>query len=281
MAVEESKVAPQEGFAQAGPIRLHYLSWGSGARTVVCLHGTGGSAYHWTWLARALMPLGFRVVAFDQRGHGDSDKPATGYEVEDFVGDLEGATRDLGLSRFNLLGASLGSRVALMYASRHPEQIEKLILVDLSFEMPESEQQRMIEGHLNRPDSFASLEDAIEWSRQGASRKRWIPEIHEIIGATDVKQRADGRWTWRYSRDAAVQGLRAARRDMWPWADALKVPSLVVRGGESPVLTPASAEKMRQRIPNCRVVEVPDAGHGVPRDNTEGFNRVVAQFLSE
>lgn len=274
-----ASVQPREAFVQAGPIRLRYLTWGGGEPTLVCLHGTGGSGWHWGPLARALVPRGYRVIGFDQRGHGDSDQPASGYEVEDFVGDLEAALPALGLDRFDLLGASLGSRVALMYAARHPEQVGKLVLVDLSFEMPEAEQQRMIDGHVNRPRSFGSVEEAVAWSRSQPGRARWPAELHAELIPHEVKQLPDGRWTWRYSREAAIQGLRAARRDLWPYARQLQMPTLLLRGAESPVLPPEIARRMAEAIPRCRMIAIERAGHGIARDNPEGFNRAVMEFL--
>ena len=281
MTTESLRIEPREDFVQAGAVRLHHLTWGDAEQTLVCLHGTGGSAWHWSHLAWELVPRGCRVVAFDQRGHGDSDQPASGYEVQDFVGDLRAAVDSLGLGQFDLLGASLGSRVALVYAAENPQRVRKLVLVDLSFDMPEIEQQRMIEGHQQRPESFASLEEVVAWSRGQPGRVRWADELHEFLAPTEVKQLTDGRWTWRYSRDAAIQGLRAARRDLWPYTEKLRVPTLLVRGAESPVLTPEAAARMTQAICQCRMVEVEAAGHGIPRDNPQGFNRAVVGFLTE
>jgi pimeloyl-ACP methyl ester carboxylesterase len=279
MAIESARLEPIEAYVQAAAVRLHYLTWGEGERTLVCLHGTGGSAWHWGPLARTLAPRGCRVVAFDQRGHGDSDQPISGYEVGDFVGDLEAALPSLGLERFDLLGASLGSRVALVYAARHPEAVERLVLVDLSFEMPEVEQQRMIQGHEQRPKSFESLEAAIDWSRSQPGRWRWTQELHEEMTPREVKQLPSGRWVWRYSRAAAIQGLQAAKQDLWPFTRRLQVPTLLVRGAESPVLPSETAEQMARAIPQCRLVVVPEAGHGIPRDNPALFNRAVSEFL--
>jgi len=203
----------------------------------------------------------------------------SGYEVDDFVGDLEAAMPALGLSRVDLLGASLGSRVALVYAARHPDQVRKLVLVDLSFEMPEVEQQRMIDGHLNRPESFGSVDEVIAWSRSQPGRFRWTAEMHEEMAPHEVRPSADGRWTWRYSREAAIQGLRAARRNLWPYARQLQMATLLIRGAESPVLTVEVAQQMATAIPDCRLVEIERAGHGVPRDNPDAFNRKVMEFL--
>lgn len=269
---------PREAFVDTGTLRLHYLTWGDGPRTVVCLHGTGGHGWHWGPLARSLVPDGFRVIGFDQRGHGDSDQPERGYEVEDFAGDLEGALPRLGVARTDLVGASLGSRVALAYAARNPERVGRLVVVDLSFEMPEAEQRRMIDGHRERPESFDSLDAVVEWSRTRPGRKRWTKEMHEEMAPHDVRRLPDGRWGWRYSRAAAIAGLEAARRDLWSLAAGLPMPTLLVRGAESPVLTHDVALKLARTIPRCELVEV-DAGHGVPRENPVEFDRVVSEFL--
>lgn len=281
MTAEDTGLEPDSGTVHASGIQLSYLVWGAATyeHTLVCLHGSGGNARHWGPLARALRPHMVRVVAFDLRGHGDSDQPATGYEVEDFARDLEAAVPALGLNRFDLVGSSLGSRIALMYAARNPAVVRRLVVVDLSFEMPEDAQQRMINGHRSRPRRFARTDEVLDWSRSNPSRARWTAAMHEEMGRYELKPAADGGWTWRYSPDAAIQALAAARRNMWPFAESLAMPTLLLRGAQSPVLTPASAAEMSKRIPNCTLVEVPGAGHGVPRDNPDDFNKKVLDFV--
>ena len=273
-AIRESK------FAALGGLNLHYLDWGNprNERVLVCLHGTSGNAHHWDGLAKDLVPS-YRLIALDQRGHGESDKPSHGYDAITFARDLEEFVDNIRLSNFALLGASLGSRVATVYAGRHPDRVRQLILVDLSFEMPEDAQQRMIQGHLTRRRDFESVEDALAYSRAMPQRSRWTPEVHREEIEHAIVQRPDGKWEWRYSLEAALQSLGQARQDLWHYVSAIRCPTLLIRGQESDVLTISTTQKFLSIVKDCRSLEIEGSGHGVPRDNPLRFNQVVAEFL--
>ena len=268
-------------FVKVRDLKLHYLDWQTSTndRVLVCLHGTSGSAHHFDRLASSLASS-YRVIALDQRGHGESDKPPRGYDAVTLAGDVEAFVDQIGLPVFALLGASLGSRVATVYTGKHPEKVARLILVDLSFEMPETAQQRMIQGHLTRRRTFTSFEDALAYSQAMPQRSRWTPEMHQEEIEHAVVKRADGQWEWRYSLDAALQSLQQARQDLWGYVAKIRCPTLLIRGQESDVLTVNTTRKFSQLLKDCRSVEIEGAGHGVPRDNPQRFDQVVAEFLT-
>ena len=95
-----------------------------------------------------------------------------------------------------------------------------------------------------------------------------------------VVKRTDGQWEWRYSLEAALQSLRQAPQDLWSYVAKIRCPTLLIRGQESDVLTQSTTQKFSQILQDCRSVEIEGAGHGVPRDNPQRFNQVVAEFLS-
>ncbi|MGH7847742.1 MAG: alpha/beta fold hydrolase [Candidatus Binatia bacterium] len=268
-------------FVKVRDLNLHYLDWqtATNERTLVCLHGTSGSAHHFDHLATSLVSS-YRVIALDQRGHGESDKPPRGYDAVTLAGDVEAFADQIGLSVFALLGASLGSRVATVYTGSHSARVARLILVDLSFEMPETAQQRMIQGHVTRRRTFASFENALAYSQAMPQRSRWTPEMHREEIEHAVVKRADGQWEWRYSLEAALQSLQQARQDLWNYVAKIRCPTLLIRGQESDVLTVSTAQQFSQVLKDCRSVEIEGAGHGVPRDNPQRFNQVVAEFLT-
>jgi len=274
------QATPESKFVEVNRLKLHYLDWGnaSNERVLVCLHGTSGSAHHFDRLASSL-PSFYRVIALDQRGHGESEKPPRGYDAVTLASDVEAFVDQIGLSVFAVLGASLGSRVATVYTGSHPEKVMRLILVDLSFEMPETAQQRMIQGHLTRRRTFADFEDALAYSQAMPQRSRWTSEMHREEIEHAVVKRVDGQWEWRYSLEAALQSLQQARQDLWNYVARIRCPTLLIRGQESDVLTVNTTQKFSQVLKDCRSVEIEGAGHGVPRDNPQQFNQVVAEFL--
>jgi pimeloyl-ACP methyl ester carboxylesterase len=273
-------LTPESKFAQVRGLRLHYLDWGNpdSERALVCLHGTSGNGHHFDALARNLA-ASHRVVALDQRGHGLSDKPPQGYDAITLAGDVEALADALRLGTFALLGSSMGSRVATVYTGTHRHKIDRLILVDLSFEMPKAAQQRMIQGHLTRQRTFESFAEALAYSRAMSQRSRWTAEMHREEIEHAVGQRPDGKWEWRYSLEAALQSLRQAPQDLWGYVARIECPTLLIRGQESDVLTVSTAQKFVRLVKECRIFEVEGAAHGVARDNPARFNQVVAEFL--
>jgi esterase len=271
-------VAKQKAIVSKG-IKLHYLDWGNSNRILVCLHGASGNALHWQSLAEYLTPS-FRVIALDQRGCGESDAPEKGYDAFTLATDLSDAIDGLGLSNFFLLGASMGSRICTVYSSKHSNTISKLILCELSFEMPENSQQRMINGHHERPRTFGSFDEAVAFSKSIPRRAGWDTERHKNVMMQDVFERSDGRWEWRYNLHAALEGLKLAREDLWSCVRDISCPTLLLRGKNSDVLLKDNALKIASSMKNCKFIEIENSGHGVPRDNPAEFNRVVSEFLN-
>lgn len=270
----------EDGFVQAGPLRLHYERWGNGPKTVICLHGTSMHGRVWQWLAD-LMGEGFTMIGLDQRGHGDSDRARPGeYTVDWYTGDLEHFADALGLKKFSLVGSSLGSRVALQYAARHPDRVEKLVFLDLSFEMPKAASDEMIHNHVIRPRSFRSMDEAVAFSKKLPQRARFTEEVHRRTLEGDLKRHPDGTLEWRYDKDAAIETLSVAARDMWDDVRKVEAPAIVLRGEHSDVLLRSSAEKMEREFRHGRVVTIAGAGHSIWGDNPEATARAIREFLA-
>ena len=110
-------------------LRMRYTDWGGGGRSIVLVHGLASTRRIWDLVAPLLTDI-FRVVAVDQRGHGESGKPETGYDFDSIARDLDGFLRVVGLERPHLVGHSWGANVALQYAAYYPGQVERLFLID-------------------------------------------------------------------------------------------------------------------------------------------------------
>src|SRR5438034_2176525 len=121
---------PVDGEVMVNGLKLHVLDWGGTGRTpLLLLHGFTGHAHAWDTLSIALQPH-FHVYAMDQRGHGDSD-PAEVYNAIASFDDIGGVIDQLGLTTLVLVGLSMGGRNALYFASKRPELIQKLVIVDI------------------------------------------------------------------------------------------------------------------------------------------------------
>jgi esterase len=264
-------------------LRFHYLDWGTpspDAQAMVCLHGFTSHAHSWDGLAQGMRER-YRVLALDQRGHGQTDW-ATDYHPARRVEDMESFVSALGLERFVLVGLSMGGRAAFQYAARHPETVERLVIVDIAPEGSAAGMGRITAG-LRTQDIFDDPEDAFQLARRANPRP---PD--EALRARirhGLMQRADGKWTFRY--DVALRNGSGARVTATPaevaadWESLKNItsPTLLVRGAHSDILSPELAQRMVETIPICRLVTVEESGHSVPLDNPSGFLEAVRGFL--
>ncbi len=128
-------ILPVDGFISANGLQLHYRRWGShdynpDLPPILLLHGLASSSHIWNFVAPLLAAGGYVVTALDQRGHGESDKPDTGYDFATIVDDDTTAVEALEIECPIIVGHSWGAMVALQFAATHVEQVISLILVD-------------------------------------------------------------------------------------------------------------------------------------------------------
>jgi pimeloyl-ACP methyl ester carboxylesterase len=261
-------------------ITLHYLDWGpADAPPVVLLHGITGHARVWDHLATRLVP-GRRVLALDQRGHGDSDPaPDDDYRVGTMADDVAAFVGSLRIDRFALLGHSMGGRIAIKYAADHAARLERLVIVDIGPDINLAGLQRVRDMMAKSPERIESEEWAVEYIRR-ANPLQDLDMLRERV-RHGLKRLPDGELTWKYAkglRDMMREGRRDAV-DLWEPLPRIPCPTLVVRGAESDILSAEVAKKMTERLPDGRVVEIAGAGHTVPADRPEEFVRQIRAFL--
>jgi pimeloyl-ACP methyl ester carboxylesterase len=261
-------------------ITLHYLDWGpADAPPVVLLHGITGHARVWDHLARRLTPAR-RVLALDQRGHGDSEPaPDDDYRVGTMADDVAAFAGSLHLHRFALVGHSMGGRIAIKYAADHAARLERLVIIDIGPDIHLAGLQRVRDMMANAPERIESEEWAVEYIRR-ANPLQDVGMLRERV-RHGLRRQPDGELTWKYAKGLRDM-MRAGRRDavdLWEPLPRITCPTLVVRGAESDILAPEVAKKMAERLPDGRVVEIAGAGHTVPADRPEEFVREIRGFL--
>lgn len=272
---------PRERQIRLGGLRFYYLEWGdSGAPTVVLLHGFAGHARSWDHVSAALADR-FRVLALDQRGHGDSDRAPHGdYTVRTMAGDLRQFSDALCPGSFSLVGLSMGGRISIAYAAAHPGRVERLVLVDIGPEIAPAGLARIRTTVSNVPEEIESEEHAYQLLRAAAPRYSEPLLRHRLRHS--FNRLPDGRLTWKYDkvlRDQTRQGTRDIP-NLWPDLARVTCPTLIVRGVESDVLTPETAKRMLETLKDGRLAEIPDAGHTVPGDHPEAFIKAIRAFLA-
>jgi esterase len=262
-------------------LRFHYRDWPSakpGAPTLVLLHGYTGHARSWDAFAEAMTDR-YRVIALDQRGHGESGwAGAGGYGVEVMTADLEAFVAALGLESFDLLGLSMGGMVAMDYAGRRPSALRRLAIIDIGPELVSQGSSRIQEGQ-KQTDVFATREAAFAAARAVNAIPPEAHHRHRVYNNLLVL--ADGQFTWRYDR--ALRDVRELKvrsvEDSWASCAAIAVPTLVMRGEISDILAPEIAERMVEVIPDAKLATVEGSGHAIPLDKPAGFLAAARAFL--
>jgi pimeloyl-ACP methyl ester carboxylesterase len=266
----------RDGTAQVRGLDIHYLEWGeAGSPPMVLLHGLTGHAHTWDHMAPGLSDS-YHVFAPDQRGHGDSAAAAT-YATQDFVDDLGALVRAWGVSRFVLMGLSMGGHNAMAYAASHPEQVERLIVIDIPPRMDRAQApnweviSRLAEtGHRR----YASADEALVDARAGNPT---APEENlRYRTEWNLRRLDDGALQLKYDPKAPARWDPA---DLWERLPAIKTPTLLVRGGKTLVLPSEVAAEMVGAFPDADFVEVLDSGHSVPTDCPEALTAIVLDWL--
>lgn len=218
----------------------------------------------------------FTTVAVDQRGHGRSDKPETGYEANDYADDIAALIRTLDLGPAILVGHSLGSRNAVTAAARHPDLVRSVIAIDFTPYI-EAEVFDALEARVNAGDQLFEDMDAVE----GYLAKRYpnIPAEAIRIRAASGYQGVDGGFRPLASPKAMAQTATGLRADLVPAFRDVTKPVLIVRGEESKLVSAAALAKTSKLRPDLPVVVVPGADHYVNEVAPVATLKAITNFI--
>jgi len=275
------EASPIDGAIRIGGMDFHYLDWGDpDATPVLMLHGMAQSAHTWDFSALALGDR-YRVLALDQRGHGDSDwAPDGDYSLDAHLGDIGAFVETMVLRDLAMVGLSMGGRNAFSFAALHPELVRALVIVDIA---PRSGRSgaSAIRTFIERVDELDTFEEFVDRVK-GYNPRRSRAQIRGSL-AHNLKQLPSGRWTWKYDKvlrsPSRPQPGPGFEERQWDYIERVACPTLVVRGEYSKVLTREIAEETVRRLRHGTLAVVEDAGHLVPGDNPPGFIGVMEDFL--
>jgi pimeloyl-ACP methyl ester carboxylesterase len=276
-------------------LRFHYREYGAQhakARPIVLLHGVASNAKIWIMVGPRLGER-YRTFALDQRGHGQTDKPDSGYDFDTVTGDLRAFIEELRLERPVLVGHSWGGNVALQYAATYPDEVERLVLVDggfmeisarpgMTWERAEKELAPPVLTHLT-PSQL--IEGAKKWEL-GAF---WSDEVEEaLLGNFDMAD--DGTIRPRMRRENHMQVVRA----LWEQkpselAPQVRCPTLFAvaerqaegRAQEWMEMKRTAVARLETLIRTCRTVWFQDTIHDIPLQRPEGLAQTISDFVAE
>jgi len=249
---------------------------------VVFAHGFGQSRHAWTRAARSLADRGWRTVTFDARGHGDSDRVEDGrYELAQFVDDLLAVALSLDAPPV-LVGASMGGLLGLVAAGEtRPDPFRALVLVDITPRWETAGVERMLGFMRAHPQGFASLDEAAEEVAAYLPQRRRRKDRYEL--AQLLRRGADGRLRWHWDPamldTVACEGERHQQR-LLNAARNIDVPTLLVSGGRSDIVSDATVKEFLDAVPHATHVQIPHAAHTLAGDDNAAFTAAIEPFLN-
>lgn len=255
-------------------------------RTVLLLHGGGQTRASWGTAAAALVEAGYAAIALDARGHGESGWAEGGnYRMEDFAGDVLGVISTLP-QKPALVGASLGgitSLLALKIArERGEDPAAALVLVDIATRMNPEGAKKIGAFMHGKPEGFATLEEAADAVAAYLPHRKRPSDVSGL--RKNLRQGEDGRWRWHWDPAFGRGPRKPEEMKMFQSildeaVRGLTIPTLLVRGGKSEIVTDEAVEHFRTLLPAAEHVNVQDASHMVAGDSNDAFNAAILDFL--
>ena len=252
---------------------------------VLLLHGGGQTRHAWQRAAQALQATGMCAITADQRGHGNSDwAAAEEYEIGHFAADVAALCRGLPGSPV-IVGASLGGLAALIAVGESEVPLARaLVLVDIAPRIETAGAQRILEFMNSGTTGFKDLDSAAQAVADYLPQRRRPEDPSGLL--RNLRQRPDGRWYWHWDpaflRNRVLADRSALSHEHARLAAAARkivMPTLLVRGDRSDVVSQESVAELRRLMPHSQVVDVPGAGHMVAGDANDLFNEAVIGFI--
>jgi pimeloyl-ACP methyl ester carboxylesterase len=248
---------------------------------VLLVHGGGQTRGSWGTALDALAERGFRAVALDQRGHGDSEWSAhAAYEPSDFGADLCQAVPALGRGPVVLVGASMGGWASMLATPVLGELVSGVVLVDVVPQLRLEGTERIVEFMRSAPDGFPNIEAAAD---AVAAYLPHRPKPRSTDGLKKNLRWRDGRWHWHW--DPAF--LTKPEDDPFVRVDKLEqaavnleIPILLIRGKLSDVVSTQGVQDFLAKVPRAEFVELSEAGHMAAGDDNDAFSDVVVRFVA-
>lgn len=265
-----------------GGIRVAGDSWGNPDGPLVLLqHGGGQTRHAWKGAGETLGAAGYHAVAFDARGHGDTDWAPDGLYGQDImVKDLECVIAALGNRRPVLVGASMGGGTSLVAVGEGHVDATALVLVDIAPNI-EPEGVKNIQAFMSlKPEGFNSLEEVAQAIGTYQPHRKRPSNLDGL--AKNVRMGADGKYHWHWDPRfrAGTRNLQQRTARLEACAANLDLPTLLVRGGLSDLLSEEGAQAFLKLCPSAEYVSVTGAGHMVAGDRNDIFATSVIEFLS-
>jgi pimeloyl-ACP methyl ester carboxylesterase len=255
------------------------------APNILFLHGSGQTRQSWNSALAEASKHGYRAISLDLRGHGDSEWAPDGqYGLERFAADVREVIKQVGGEPI-VVGASLGGLISMMIAAAAPPRMRALVLVDITVRIEIGGANEVIAFMESAPDGFASLEEAAD------AVSAYLPHRPRPTNTNGLKRNLrlrNGRYYWHWDpafmqigRDAQAKFNSQETNPMESVARAIDIPTLLIRGSRSRIVSEASAREFLEMVPHAEFVDIAGAHHMVAGDANDAFNDAVFGFIDK
>jgi pimeloyl-ACP methyl ester carboxylesterase len=265
---------PNEGYELSRSFKIHFVEWGSKGERILILHSMMMDAHSFDIFSSSMVK-DYHLLGLDLLGHGDSDKPEETISLEEHVEILRGVAMKKGFADFALVGHSIGGILGIAWAAKYPEEITRLVLVDIA---PRDPAAPFVRTTIPVPESFRTLEEARSYLRQ--RYPKFTEEALENRMRYGVEKVREGQYRLKVSPQTREMLWKSnIDLDLWPYLSRVRAPVLLIKGKDSQTVSPASIELMNKMLVSFELIEIENATHMVPQDAPEQFEEAVRSFI--
>ena len=253
--------------------RIHYEVTGKpGATPVLMIQGLGASKNAWN-LQRIAMATRFRIISFDNRGAGRSDKPTVPFTLEQMAEDAIAVLDGAGIETAHVVGASMGGVISQIVAVKHPHRVRSLTLVCTACRN-HPWRQELLQSWAKTAEEKGMIEvgkEAAQWVMSPRSFRRLVPAFTWMGPLAALRP--------RHSFVSQIHAILNTREDLVDQLSTITAPTMVIVGNQD-ILTPrGDSEEIAERIPNAELVVISGAAHGLMMEHSSTFNKILIEFL--
>ncbi|MGR8948389.1 MAG: alpha/beta fold hydrolase [Gammaproteobacteria bacterium] len=272
---------PMHWWHGADGIKLAGDYWGDSKGPLVVLqHGGGQTRHAWKNAGQALGKAGYYAIAFDARGHGDSQWSADGaYSQDIMVEDLRCILEQLGSPRPVLVGASMGGGTSLVAVGEDHIDATALVMVDIAPKIEPAGVENISNFMRNKPEGYDSLEEVAQAIGNYQPHRKPPKDLKGLAKNLRLADNGKYRWHWDPAFLSQPRDIIKRTTRLEKCAAALKLPTQLVRGGLSDILSEDGAQQFLLLCEHAEYVNITDAGHMVAGDRNDVFSDAVIDFL--
>jgi esterase len=258
----------EEGFIEVGDHKIHHVKWGLKGPKILLIHSMGMDAHSMDLLADNLKN-DYRVLSLTILGHGDSSVPQEQISLPEHAEILREAYKEMDFTPNLLIGHSVGGMLGMVLTAEHHDEHHGLVLVDIApFESTGSTRPLP-------PDYFLTKIDARKWIRE---RYPGFTDYYVDNRMKYALTEKDSKYFLKPRGDSIRPGLRT---DLWPYVRKIRVPTLLLVGEESDLVTPETRRQMERTMKDLEIKIVEETGHMIHQGRTEEFNDLIRGFLKK